>query len=268
MKFFTKKLIYMYAIVLIAVSTLCIGCNNNEDSVPSFDANREYTTDLEKSLAAFADRHAELMETLLTSASSSASRSMDEKNEAQLFNDLDENLEQIFAQHDVQQELQGKADQPCVDEDSLEMMKLDTDMFLAYIKERHTTTFYTLCKQLIDTGTLNVSEKEIILNPELQLEEKIKLLVVLPAFSQNELGLTRVKTRSESSDPCYEAYRSDRTGCGLSFLADCVAACLEAALGGGIGMGAAIWTAGKSSYDLINCLDDARDDYINCQSRL
>jgi len=260
MKFFTKKLIYMYAIVLIAVSTLCIGCNNNEDSVPSFDANREYTTDLEKSLAAFADRHAELMETLLTSASSSASRSMDEKNEAQLFNDLDENLEQIFAQHDVQQELQGKAGQPCVDEDSLEMMKLDTDMFLTYIKERHTTAFYTFCKQLIDTGTLNVSEKEIILNPELQLEEKIKLLVVLPAFCQNELGLTRVKTRSESSDPCYEAYRSARSICGTEFLVSCGLSCS----GGVPGLAAGVaWAA----YQLEKCLNSARDSYINCQSR-
>lgn len=258
MKFFTKKTICMYAIILIAVSTLCIGCNNSEDSIPSFDANREYTTDLEKNLAAFADRHAELMETLLTSASSPTSRSMDEKSEAQLFSELDENLEQIFAQHDVQQELQGKADRPCVDEDSLGMMKLDTDMFLAYIKERHTTAFYTLCKQLIDTGTLNVSEKEIILNSELQLEEKIKLLVVLPAFSQDGLGLTRVKTRSESSDPCYEAYESARSTCLAEYLISCGLSCTG-------GVPGAVAGVAWATYQLENCLNSARDSYINCQ---
>lgn len=257
MNFFTKKTICMYAIVLVAASALCIGCNNSEDSVLSFDTNREYTTDLEKSLAAFADRQAELMEGLLSSASPSTSRSVDENNEARLFDELDENLEQILVQHDVQQELQSKADQPCLDEDSLEMMKLDTDMFLSYIKERHTAAFYTLCKQLVDTGTLNVSEREIILNPELQLEEKIKLLVVLPAFSQDGLGLTRVKTRSESNDPCYEAYESARSTCLIEYLISCGLSCMGGLPGAAAGVA---W----ATYQLDNCLNNARNSYIDC----
>lgn len=241
-----------------------VGCNNESyvsDELPT--GQHHYTTELDRDLQNFAIKHSDMMSNILNRKFTldGKIRANSEYSSSEVFDELDDNIERINQKYDLYSDLPDEKRKPCMSEDSVIMMQMDYDMFLLYIKENKSTEFYDIYKDAVDRGYLNVTADDVISNKKLYLNEKYSLLLALPASEQTtSYGMPWIKTRTEGSDndKCLESFYDDRRSCGISFGVACVLSCTGGVFIAGVGVVVA-------SIELDNCLDRARDTYINCQ---
>ena len=85
------------------------------------------------------------------------------------------------------------------DKDSIAKMKSNPEMFLAYVKENGTPAYYTLIKQLMDTGKIELTQDDIISHPDLKMQEKLTLLIMIPVFEQSDKEMEAIKAQLGSA---------------------------------------------------------------------
>ncbi|MBW9201638.1 hypothetical protein EVD33_01545 [Bacteroidales bacterium SW292] len=205
-------------------------------------------------LVVFAGNHAEFMNALLDLHLNGKEEKVNDIDEEVILAEMEQNLENMFGKYNVKV-LSRTESESCVNEDSLEMMKLDDDIFLDYIKRHNTEAFYSYCEQILVQGSLVLTQDEIISNPDLRLDEKIKLLVILPTLNR-----MNVEIGTKSDNPCLSKYYSDRNDCLKSYLKDCLGACLEGPIKGTVDVIV-------SSVSYFDCLDVANAAYLDCQKQ-
>lgn len=232
------------AIVLVAGFIACSENGEMNDGVEHL-----YRTKLERDLFAFADKHAELMNEFLVRHIDGALEEMEDPSETIWYDKMEQNLHNFFEKYDVTV-LSRMENEPCLDEDSLDMLVLDEEMFLSYIEQHDTKAFYMYCEQIFVQGQVDLTKEEVITHPDLRLDEKIKLLVILPVLE--EISESNVQTKSEN--PCLDQYNSDRTKCAAIYALECIVGCVTQHY----------YEVATATINYANCLDEAHDTYMDC----
>lgn len=192
-----------------------------------------------------------------------------------LLNKMDEELKKFLDEHDIFYDLtESQKDGLHVDPEYAKMMLLDHDLYIEYIKNHKSEEFCAIVKELIDKNTIGMSQDEIINDEELYLNEKINLLLVLPAINSSKYASTRnLSTKSTTANlprktssnestskqqKCLDEYESAKKKCLAEYLISCGLSTIGAnPISTSIGIG---W----ATYQYYECEDTAHDAYINC----
>lgn len=241
-----RRLSYMknnvlYLLLLCASTTIFSCGNTGSEEAPDADIQ---TNDI--ALKAFAQAHNALMDSLL--ATTSPNRQEDELDTAKV-EKIVEDIKENFANQlgvNIAQDAQTRF---ATENSALEVLNMDPDSIMPYLKERVSPEFYNICNQIMETGVSPVTEDDIINSKGLTQKEKISALLFLPALSYNDqFKLNDPSTRSQQT--CLNTYNSSRNSCTIRYVAATALSCA-----GGIVTAVAGVTLATYEYD--NCMDDA-----------
>lgn len=146
------------------------------------------------------------------------------------------NLSAFMKKHDIYADLTDaeKAKYSSLTDDEKEMMKLDPEQFLSFVKENKSDEFYEVCKKLMSTGKCDFSTEEIIESKNMKMNEKIVLLTVLPAFNSKTVMTTRATAKrflsysnesASGNSKCLTEYNNAKNWCAATFLASSALSC-------------------------------------------
>lgn len=197
-------------------SNILVSCDSNNNNDVQTSSSQQINTKLES----FYDSHEELMNSLLSSKTDSEKDSIK--------NLMKSNFNSILYQSSKQSKsIFINNQQNSLSEDSIEILSLNTNLFLSYIKPKVTQEFYSICSNLMTSPSgMTMSKEDIINDNNLKTTEKIALLTYLPAL-QKKVTSKRLKTRAENS---YDSdYNKACAVCAAIYAAKCalVAAAFE-----------------------------------------
>ena len=210
-------------------------------------------------LQEFSQRHSFLIGELLrfNDQDSENTRASHEEQFSQLFDEISENVNNLTKKYDLIADLPDEKQQ-CLNEDSLSIMQNDQKAIIAYLQKYKSKEFCHIYNNLITNPLFIITPQRIIDDQRLYLNEKVSLLLIIPVLNDYEISLGRL-TRSQASDKCLDEYYSQRKDCAESFALSCLGSCIGGI--GGLAIGAAI-----AAINLDDCLDTARERYIDCQN--
>lgn len=239
-----KNLFYP-GLLIILVCSLFYSCNKNTDLE---EKSKESLSDLK----VLNLKTHKLLENIINnkiSTKSSSAEYSSEKDEKELENSITSFLEKY---KDVL--CSSNYYKTNISKDSALTLKSNPDAFLEFIKKNGTSEYYNIMKDaILNSKLITLSNDEIINNNKMTINEKIALLL---EKSVDDISEKKDETKSVSS--CYSGFKSARTGCGIWYAIEC-----SVSLAGGAGILTAVGVA-LATRSLNNCLNDAREDYINC----
>lgn len=208
------------------VSFFCLySCNADDDTEK---VNNGISASTNSALEAFSLRHESLwIEARYASTTRSKSTSTSELDD-QIIEQIDENIQEFCKKNDIFADLtpSQKADL-IMSPDSAEMIRLDPDVYLEYTKKHKSEAFNDILYQILKKKRTDFDSNDIINNTGLYLNEKVHLLLILPALhSMTDVGITRAATSSKSSSKesaakkqaCLEEYDDAKLWCMLKYL--------------------------------------------------
>lgn len=239
----------LYALVSLS---LFIACTDNVSLKTEWQEAKE-----EKLLSDFVDKHSDLLETFFVKYSLAETKSVKNEDIDYLCDAIRQNLENVFSKCGYSNVyVDGTR---CLSEDSLDILKLDSELLLAYIKVHNSDLFYSSYRQILETGTMVLQPDEIISEDELYFNEKLFLLFAYPILEQQKVEASMtVSTRA--SNPCLSAYQSSRNECTVNYLASCAVSFI---IPNPISTPAGVALA---TYQYNQCMDNAHSAYIRCQN--
>lgn len=189
------------AICIVVMSAICISCshNSNQQASPLPDGNGQEAITMEKGVQDFSSRYNDLLGELLKSTSVLSTDSMSEEEKKQLCEEIGKSVGEVLSRLDVRQAMKNGKQTAAPDKDSIAKMKSNPEMFLAYVKENGTPAYYTLIKQLMDTGKIELTKDDIISHPDLKMQEKLTLLIMIPVFEQSDKEMEAIKEQLGSA---------------------------------------------------------------------
>jgi ElaB/YqjD/DUF883 family membrane-anchored ribosome-binding protein len=154
-------------------SNILVSCDSNND-----DAQTSSSQQINTKLESFYDTHEELMNSLLSAKTDNEKDSIE--------NMMKSNFSSILSQCNKQSKsISINNDQNALSEDSIEILALNTNLFLSYIKPKVTQEFYSICSNIMTSPcSITMSEEDIINDNNLKTTEKVALLTYLPALQK------------------------------------------------------------------------------------
>ena len=144
---------------------------------------------------------------------------------------------------------------------------LNSEEFLTYVRNNGTNRYYELVLSQFYGDTTLISVEEVLNDNELLSSEKISLLLFISTeiatieAKAYEETISRISNRQTSplmTNDCLSVYKSERTKCGVAYVASCTVSFI-----GGFGIGTVAGIA-VAAYFLDDCLDDALARYKDC----
>ena len=255
MKFKTK----LFAETVLGFLTIigCFSCSSELTSEGSIESSKSIATELITFAHNQENLYVEAKEGFTgTRVGDATSSDINEDALAQ----MDENLQRFCSSHDIYADLtEAKKQGLLISNDSLEILSLlDVDNYLEYIKEHKSQEFYNILHEILKDKNTDLTAASIVNNEKLYLNEKIHLLLVLPAIHASSNVVTR------ATNHCLDEYYEAKEDCLKWYLIECGASLLTGL--GTSGFGTAIGI-GLSTRSYWGCDDDALYHFRECKER-
>ena len=263
MKF--KKSILLTGTMYVIVISCQMSCNVSDASEI---VNKSAYVSTNDALDLFAQNHENLWVEAkygsVTRSSASSTIAFDES----IMEQMDENVQDFLSKNDIFADLTPSQKAGLViNEDSVELMRLDPDVYIEYAEKHKSAAFNEILYQILKKNRMDYNSDDIINNAGLYLNEKVHLMLILPSLhSTVKVGLTRAATtkssskESSSNQKCLEEYESAKRACLIEYLVSCG---ISLATSGGIPI--AFGTGvGWATFQYFECEENAHTTYVNC----
>ena len=235
-----EKVCFSQLVVFMTLSaTMFSSCNASDDSITE---PKENLVEFKKELVDFSNKQGSLMVTLLA-------QNNDE--DEFIMNDIKKNLDIISNKYESI--LDQNTRSTLLTEDEIEIFKMDSQELLTYLQGKVSPQMYQMCVGIFEEDTFYLDLNEIFNKYDFTPNEMFALANMAVYINNNKMETTR-----SIEDKCSDQYSSDRTVCGVEYLASCALSCAG---------GPELATAGVlfATYQLDKCLDSAHDKLVCCR---